>query len=151
MMCDYCDCRSHGEIAELSAEHEQLLQLLAELRDASAAHDRRLAAPIISQLRAMLDPHAAREERGVFAQLLAAELDPIYVELFADDHDWLRQRCYDLDEAGWERGVDELIARLSAHIAREESDLFPTAHQLLGPQQWELMADGPQVAAVSSG
>jgi hypothetical protein len=28
-MCDYCDCRSHPEIADLSIEHEQLTSLLA--------------------------------------------------------------------------------------------------------------------------
>ena len=28
-MCDYCDCRSHPEIADLSIEHEQLTSLLS--------------------------------------------------------------------------------------------------------------------------
>jgi hypothetical protein len=38
-MCDYCDCRSRAPLAELSAEHEQILALLYELETAVAAED----------------------------------------------------------------------------------------------------------------
>src|SRR5262245_43116181 len=36
-MCDYCDCRSEPEIAELSAEHDEILWLLLELDRGRAA------------------------------------------------------------------------------------------------------------------
>ena len=88
-MCDYCDCRSHPEIAALSADHEVLLALLADLRRATDAGDA-------------------------------------------------------------ERAEMPLGALLDDHVAREESDLFPAARQLLAPGQWDAVdnasADDPATA-----
>ena len=110
-MCDYCDCRSHPELAELSDEHDRIHVLLDRLRSTA------------DELRNALDAHTRREERGVFAQL-RQEVDAAYLARFLVDHE----------------RVHELVDALTDHIAREETDLFPAAHQLLSPRQWEAMA-----------
>lgn len=120
-MCDYCDCRSHHQLAALSDEHAVLLGLLGELR---------AGAPVVNRLAETLDGHAAREERGVFAELRRAGIDPGYLDRFERDH----ERIHALIDAG---AMAALVAVLEAHILHEETDLFPAAHQLLSPEQWD--------------
>ena len=79
-MCDYCGCRAEPEIAALSAEHEHLLALTAQLR---RAHEGGVpVAEVVAELAGMLGPHARREERGVFAALLADGVDAEYIARF---------------------------------------------------------------------
>ena len=136
-MCDYCDCRSHPQIAALSADHHALLDLLVGLRlvldDTSDARAR----PVLADVRDLLRAHSDREERGVFRQLRDAEVDRAYVALFEYDHDRLHQLLHDTTNADWRAATRELVTLLEDHIAREESDLFPAAHQLLSPSQWD--------------
>jgi hemerythrin-like domain-containing protein len=137
-MCDYCDCRSHAEIAGLSEDHEALGDLLADLVDALNAGDRSGWVEAVRALAAILEPHAHREEAGVFTQLRRADVDSAYVDLFESDHaDLTAILGPALDDPAAAR---HLAQHLAGHIAREESDLFPAAHQLLSPAQWEVIA-----------
>jgi hemerythrin-like domain-containing protein len=136
-MCDYCDCRSHPQIAALSRDHETLLDRLAELRAAVDADDAERARPVLAALHELLGSHAAREERGVFHQLRNADVDGAYVAMFERDHERLHELLGDTGGAGWRAAAPELIELLRGHIAREESDLFPAAHQVLTPSQWD--------------
>jgi hemerythrin-like domain-containing protein len=136
-MCDYCDCRSHPPIAALSAEHEVLLGLLAALRQAADAADRDRAGPALAALRDRLAGHAAREEHGLFHQLRDAELDGEYITMFEQDHRRVDTLLHDAGGRGWRAAVGELVELLTKHIAREEYDLFPVAHQVLAPSQWD--------------
>ncbi len=107
-MCDSCGCRAHDAIANLSVEHETLLGMLSELLHHVDTHDVAAAKPLLEQLHDALTPHALREEHGVVAELEHAGIDHTYIDMFQQDH-----------------------------IAREASDLFPAAHQLLVPGQWD--------------
>lgn len=133
-MCDYCDCRSEPEIAALSAEHDQLMALLHELREAADSEDHDLLVRTAAELRSRLDRHATREEQGLFTQL-RVEVGDAYVDAFATDH----ERIHSLvgaaaaGDVGAARALDRT---LRDHILLEESDLFPAAHQLLSPAQW---------------
>jgi len=134
-MCDYCGCRSEPEIAALSADHERMLALTAGLRRALAADVP--ANALIDELAGLLGPHARREERGVFAALVAEGIDAEYVMRFEHEHDTLEELL-----AGAERRQQMLriVDLLEDHILREESDLFPAAHQLLGSDAWATIA-----------
>lgn len=136
-MCDYCDCRSHPEIAALSDDHERLGELLGQLTRAVEQHDRAAAGSVGRELHALLDPHAAREERGVFAQLRLADVGDGYVALFEDDHRLVHALAEQCQGPGWEQAAGDLVRVLGNHILREETDLFPAAHQLLTPRQWD--------------
>jgi hemerythrin-like domain-containing protein len=146
-MCDYCDCRSHPEIAGLAAEHEHLEALLRELAGRAGAGDEAGARAVLAQLRADLEHHAGREEAGIFAALRAAGVDRAYVGRFLDDHDELHALV--TGSGDWREQAGEVTRLLHAHIHREESDLFPAAHQLLTPAQWDgvaAAADRPRPA-----
>jgi hemerythrin-like domain-containing protein len=136
-MCDYCDCRSHPQIASLSADHERMLRLLAGLHRAVDRGDEQWARQLIAELRPLLDLHTTREEGGVFTELRRADVDRHYVEMFEHEHEELHGLLAGGDAADWRRVANELIRVLGDHIAREESDLFPAAHQLLRPDQWD--------------
>ena len=139
-MCDYCDCRSHPQLAALSAEHETLLGLLVSLRavvDDGAQDDAEGARPVLAQLHDLLGSHAAREERGVFRQLRDADVDGAYVAMFEQDHQRLHELMDGTRGTGWHAAAHELIGQLGRHIDREETDLFPAAHQVLSPAQWD--------------
>jgi len=135
-MCDYCDCRSHPQVAALSDDHERLLALLTELGAAASRDDSDTAADLVRELHEMLEDHATREERGVFTQLREIVLDDQYVAMFERDHDEVHRLLRQCAGDEWQRPASELIHVLREHILREETDLFPAAHQMLAPTQW---------------
>jgi hemerythrin-like domain-containing protein len=136
-VCDYCDCRSHPAIASLSADHERLLHLLGELRQAATDGDRAAARPILEELHDRVGGHAAREETGVFTQLRAAGVESAYLDRFEHEHVQVHDLLADHHPDDWAGSALDLVELLRGHIAREESDLFPAAHQLLSPSQWD--------------
>lgn len=136
-MCDYCDCRSHPAIASLSQDHEILLGLLTGLRRAVAADDAKEAGRLAAEVHGLLPHHAAKEEAGVFTQLRAVDVDPHYVAAFEDDHDRIHRLSAAADPATWQADALALADVLQGHIEREEYDLFPSAHQLLAPTNWD--------------
>ena len=135
-MCDYCDCRSAKEIAELSADHEQLLELLGQLGRAVRADDESVVPVVLAEVAAILLPHAAREERGVFHQLRVADIDGAYLDRFEDDHHRVHA-LLDADGSDWRGCAADLIELLEDHIFREETDLFPVARAVLPPSAWD--------------
>jgi hemerythrin-like domain-containing protein len=136
-MCDYCDCRSHTEIASLSDDHETFWHMLDQLMRAVETDDHDRAAAVAAELHPLLDGHAAREERGLFTQLRHAHVSDGYVARFERDHHAVHALLGDVDAREWRECARQLIRVLGDHIAREESDLFPAAHQLLTPAQWD--------------
>ena len=137
-MCDYCDCRSQPAIAELTADHETLRALTAEVRRAVRSSDVVRLPAVTRRLADALPPHAEREERGVFAALERVGADPASVARFTRDHETL----HTLLGASCDGEPDAALALadlLDDHIAREESDLFPAARQLLAPADWDVV------------
>ena len=134
-MCDYCDCRSHAELAALSADHDRVAGLLTAISRAVADDDEMAGRALTEELTNVLDAHAAREDGGVFA-VLRTEVGDDYLATVDREHLQVRRL---LAEAAvdWRSAVTELTTVLSDHFLREESDLFPAAHQLLAPRQWD--------------
>lgn len=144
-MCDYCDCRSHPEIAALSNDHEQMSSLLGRIRTAVGAGDRGAADRAVTAVHDLLHGHATREELGVFAEL-RTQVDGSYVDMFEQDHATLHDLLDRTTGEDWAPAASALANELGGHILREESDLFPAAHQLLTPDQWAHIADRQRLA-----
>jgi hemerythrin-like domain-containing protein len=111
--------------------------LLARLRRATADDERAAAVDVVDQVHDLLGHHAAREDRGVFSELAAADVATEYLAAFEADHERIHALVAAARSPAWREATTELIALLGSHIAREESDLFPAAHQLLQPKQWD--------------
>ena len=113
-MCDYCDCRSHPQIAALSADHEVMIELLADLRRAVAVRRRGSGGAHCTAGRAARAAHHLGRARRVRRAAAGR----------------CRRRL---------RRQVPARARGGAPPARrrEETDVFPDAHQLLRPDQWD--------------
>jgi DUF438 domain-containing protein len=61
--------------------------------------------------------------------------------MFEQDHAVIHDLLARATGDEWVSASAELAARLHDHILREETDLFPAAHQLLTSDQWSRIDD----------
>ncbi len=131
-MCDYCGCRESGPTAELAAEHvrlgelsEQMKSLMSQGADFSG---------VFEQFSRLLDLHAAKEEVGLFPQVMTlGKMDDDIAQLISEHeilHDQLR------DGPGGTQ-VKDALRLLAQHIDDEEFSLFPHVFHQLDPEQWD--------------
>jgi hypothetical protein len=121
----------------LSCEHLALLDLCVELQRLAHldAHDAAVAVLDLEFL-PLLETHAAKEDRGVFAQLRLASRDllshctsaRLQVTTLAD---MIRR-----GDDGWRLAVAQLTESLADQVALEEVALFPAARRRLTAAQW---------------
>jgi hemerythrin-like domain-containing protein len=139
-MCDHCGCRSYPPIAELTAEHEEILRLAWELVEAA----RLGMAPEASTRRdllALLDLHATKEETGLFPALVATGgLSPDNVADLEAEHRELHRQ---LAAARLDRRD---FYALAAHIEEEEMELFPAAMLGFDQEEWSSTRDAHRAA-----
>ena len=140
-MCDHCGCRNFGPIAELTADHEQILELAWRVAEGEwpdeAAHQAGR-----DELNRFIDMHALKEETGLYPLLIGTG-------------DLSRERCDGLEDE--HRHVHDVLERavfdrrsyyeLAAHIEEEELELFPGAMFAFDDEEWEAM-DGANHAAI---
>ncbi len=70
-MCEYCGCQSLPAIAELTAEHDQLVNLIADTRAAHRRGDIEVMLELCQRMSAVLVPHTVVEEQGLFPAMTA--------------------------------------------------------------------------------
>jgi len=127
-MCDHCGCRSFDEIAELSAEHDRILDLAWRIAE---AHD--VAA--LAELVPLLADHVAKEELGLYPQLVATgELDADVLTTLEAEHSTIDTQ---LTGTTWNRRA---YYALAAHIEQEEMELFPAAMFSFDDSDWDTLA-----------
>jgi hemerythrin-like domain-containing protein len=138
-MCDYCGCRDRPAIAELSAEHDELLELIYGLRRLADAGERAGVRALLEQrVLPLLRAHVDKEERGLFTQLRSAWAADARLDALVDEHRDLDERIAGLIESpSWRAELREAARLLADHIMAEEVDLFPYALYELGAGQWE--------------
>lgn len=142
-MCDHCGCREYGPIAELTADHERILELawrVAESdRDGTDGSDGTDGTDPIAvaraELAALLAVHAEKEELGLYP-LLAATGD-----LATPQRDALEAEHRDVHEILAHGTFDRRdFFALAAHIEEEEVELFPFAMFGFEDEEWDAMA-----------
>ncbi|KGN39861.1 hemerythrin domain-containing protein [Knoellia aerolata] len=135
-MCSYCGCQAIEIIGRFTAEHEDIVNGLGDLRRSVASGVEADIASSAAALAGMLDPHTASEERSLFAELRQDEE-------FTDEVDQLCAEHHGLDAqlsaiAGGRHDVmADFEVALRRHIDREENGLFPAAAIALGGDAWE--------------
>lgn len=130
-MCDHCSCRQFGPIADLSAEHEDILRLAWTVAE---DHDRTGAARLhaLGELAALLDHHVYKEEYGLYPELLATG------DLPAADCDELEEEHRTVHEALASGSFDRRdYYALAAHVEQEEMELFPAAMFAFDDDAWD--------------
>lgn len=120
-MCDHCGCREYAPIAELTAEHVEILALAEPLAEATR-HGGSVPAADRLRLRELLERHGAKEEIGLYPLLIAemGEAPDAFDHLEAEHRDVLER----IDAGAFDHL--ELYA-LQRHIEEEEEVLFSGA------------------------
>lgn len=141
-MCDHCGCRSFAPIAELTADHERILELawrVAEGAEARVGSDR-------AELIALLDVHASKEELGLYPLLITGgDLEVDHCASLEEEH---RSVHRVLDRGHF--GRRDYFA-LAAHIEEEEMELFSAARFAFDDEEWDAMADAHHTALHQAG
>jgi hemerythrin-like domain-containing protein len=140
-MCDHCSCRQFRAIAELSTEHEQILEVawaLSERHRETGVAD----GPLQAQLGRMLAVHVEAEEVALYPLLVeTGGLDP-------SDSDMLEQEHTDLGAALIAGKFDrKTYFALAAHIEEEELELFPLAMFGFDDDDWARLDATPRFLA----
>jgi hypothetical protein len=142
-MCEYCGCQNVPGIALLTEEHDAIRAVARDVIKAAHAGDRAGAIACTRQLLALLGPHTAVEEQGLFPAM--AHEFPDHVASLETDHRFIEGTLYGvLDEPTpdprWDERLIAACARLFDHILREQDGLFPATLAVLTPQQWDELA-----------
>ena len=134
-MCDHCGCRAFPPIAELTADHETILDLAWALAEARRSEDRP-DRDVRRDLLALLDRHVAKEETGLYPALVATGAVSVgeVRDLEADHRDLRRS----LTDGGFDRRD---FYALAAHIEDEEMELFPAAMLGFDDEEWGATSD----------
>lgn len=138
-MCDHCGCRSFPAIAELSAEHDEILALAWDVAEARRAG--KPAALERARLLDLLDRHVEKEETGLYPQLHgtgdlgAARRGALEAE-HREVRAWLAAGTFDRRE----------YFALAAHVEEEETELFPAAMFAFDDDSWDGLARAHEAA-----
>ena len=147
-VCNYCGCRDFPLIARFTTEHDAITEAADGLRRAIPAGG---TAPFaaLDALLALLLPHTATEENGLFAELRAEGSLAGAVETLCAEHDDIHGvlRAVDRSTPDW-TPVLAAVERLRDHIDHEEHGLFPAAVIALPIDAWDRVTPAPESAAM---
>ncbi|NYD40638.1 hemerythrin domain-containing protein [Nocardioides panaciterrulae] len=145
-MCEHCGCRGVPPVAELMDEHLALLDEAHRVRAALGRGDRAAAVRELGRLRAHLERHVRREERGIFSALRADGEFVAEVDALEAEHRGFDSAAAALDGDGdgdgdaFERAVLTLLGDLDEHVERENLGIFPVSVVTLGAAGWDRVA-----------
>jgi hemerythrin-like domain-containing protein len=142
-VCEYCGCQAIEVIADLTAEHDRLRELSRDLSDAARSADLRAARMLTDAMRAILGPHTAVEESGLFPAL-AGEF-PEQIAVLSGEHRAvdavLASLADDVPPSDWAGRVLAALGQLFEHILKEQDGVFPAALGVLDGEEWERIED----------
>jgi hemerythrin-like domain-containing protein len=139
-VCEYCGCQSIHVIADLTSEHELVVNLIGDVRAAADAGDTLAVAGVARQIAAVLGPHTAVEEQGLFpalagdfgAQIAVLEAEHRHIEAVLGE----AAAGVPADPA-WPGRLLAVLHLLRDHILKEQDGVFPAALATLHTDEWE--------------
>jgi hemerythrin-like domain-containing protein len=139
-VCEYCGCQEVDAIAELTAEHDIVVNLSGQARRALRAGSLDLAAELSRDIARVLAPHTAVEEGALFPAL-AMEYGS-HVRGLVDEHRLIESvlaasRDGTPADLAWPGRLEQALTLLREHILKEQDGLFPAALATLDPAQWD--------------
>ncbi len=153
-MCEYCGCQSLPAIAELTREHDRVVDLVGDVRTAHHAGDLDLVIELSRRIAAILAPHTAVEEQGLFPPMAAGFPDQIAV--LQTEHRQIEAvlaGAFDgaaRTDPTWPQRLLDVLALLRRHILKEQDGVFPAALSTLSNEQWQRLDELRQAHNASS-
>jgi hemerythrin-like domain-containing protein len=139
-MCEYCGCQSLAAIDELTREHDAVVTLISQVRDAVRDGDTPCAAELARCITTVLDPHTQVEEHGLFPVM--AEEFPDHIAALEAEHRRIESVLAEAADGvpadpAWPGRLLDVLALLREHILKEQDGVFPAALATLSTEQWE--------------
>lgn len=143
-MCEYCGCQALDAIAQLTAEHDVVVNLGGEARRALQAGDLDTAAARARAIALALAPHTAVEEGALFPAMTAEFGE--HVRGLVDEHRRIEAILAESahgtpSDPGWPERLAAVLEVLREHIIKEQDGLFPAALAALDPSDWNRLDD----------
>jgi hemerythrin-like domain-containing protein len=135
-MCEYCGCQEVPAIAQLTAEHDTIVDLMAHVRHALARDDRDSAAQSCRQMLTVLGPHTSVEEQALFPAMRAEFTDQID-QLRAEHREIEAVLAAEPTDPDWPVRLLAALHQLREHILKEQDGVFPASLAILTPDDWE--------------
>jgi hemerythrin-like domain-containing protein len=130
-------------LVPLSRQHQHALALCVRIDRASPISQEDLAAwqaEIAQHFRVEIGIHFAAEEQFVFPAARTFPESNLLVEELISEHAWLRERFAKAEAQGMSGGeIVEFAHGLSAHIRKEERQLFERLQELMGERELAAM------------
>lgn len=128
-----------GVLHQLHQEHERVRKLLADMSD-TTTNAKKTRPKLLGQLRELLIPHMAGEEKVVYKALKkAAEADEAMTTVLEgyEEHKLAKKALSRLEKADpespeWDARCNVLKEVIDHHTEEEESEMFDLARNLLG-------------------
>ncbi|WP_432842852.1 hemerythrin domain-containing protein [Dactylosporangium sp. CA-092794] len=141
-MCEYCGCQAIAAIDELTREHDTVVNLTGDVRAAHAAADVPRMADLARRIAAVLGPHTAVEEEGLFPAL-AGDF-PDHVAALRGEHRVVEAVLAEAaagtpDDPAWPARLLDTLDLLREHILKEQDGVFPAALANLSTQDWAVV------------
>ena len=135
-MCSYCGCEAEPVIALLMDDHATIASMVRDAESYLDCGNVGRAFESAAGIQVMFGRHSRMEEKGLFAQLLAAGEATDEVATLIVEH---RKITAGLSAAAGVRDGDLLrrvLRFLTTHAQTEDDDLFPFALQRLPNENW---------------
>jgi Hemerythrin HHE cation binding domain len=140
-VCEYCGCQDIPAIAQLTEEHDRALGHVRDAEAAGRCQDLPAARAAGAALAALLAPHSAIEEQGLFPAMAAEH--PEHVRTLLAEHELVERTLAELAQAlpepGWPDRLRRALTVLREHIHKEQDGLFPAALTILTGDDWDAL------------
>jgi len=144
-MCEYCGCQSVPAIAELTLEHDQVVDLIGQTRAAFGRGDLAAMRELCERISVVLGPHTVVEEQGLFPAM--APDFPRQIAVLQAEHRRIETVLGEAvdgtagSDATWPARLIEVLAVLREHILKEQDGVFPAALATLSNDQWDRLGE----------
>ncbi|NEA73832.1 hemerythrin domain-containing protein [Streptomyces sp. SID13588] len=141
-MCEYCGCQSIKAIAELTAEHDSVVDLISDVRAAHQGADAAEMARVARLITTILLPHTQVEEHGLFPAM--SDEFPEQIAALENEHRHIEKVLGEAadgvpSDPGWPSRLMDALALLREHILKEQDGVFPATLAILTPEQWDMV------------
>lgn len=152
-MCEYCGCQSVPAIAELTAEHDRVVDLIGQVRGADRRGDLDNMIELSRRISAVLGPHTLVEEHGLFPAM--ATDFPEQIAALEAEHRRIEAVLGEASDptvsagATWPARLIDVLTLLREHILKEQDGVFPAALSTLSTAQWDRVSEVRDAAAAA--
>jgi len=138
-MCEYCGCQAIPAIKQLTQEHDEIIDLVGEVRSAHRRGDVARMILLSGRIDSALVPHTMVEEQALFPAM-AGDF-PEQIAILEDEHRRIEQVLAEAHDgqpsASWPQRLIDLLALLREHILKEQDGVFPAALSILNGEEWD--------------